>query len=107
VAANSAFAPKPEDWEVIGEICRQLDGLPIRYVLCGHPLSLLDNCDLLCLSGGVPPQLPIVQEASRQGIPLSNDSLLTFQLAYQMGLGPIIAVTGSSGKTTTTTLRLL
>src|SRR5262249_44425582 len=34
----------------------------------------------------------------------SNDSLLTFQLAQSMGLGPLIGITGSSGKTTTTTL---
>jgi UDP-N-acetylmuramoylalanine--D-glutamate ligase len=39
-----------------------------------------------------------------RGIPLSNDSLLTLQLARQRGLGPLVALTGSSGKTTTTTL---
>ena len=48
---------------------------------------LLDDCDLLCLSGGVPPQSPIVQEAVRRGIPLSNDSLLTFQIARRVGWG--------------------
>lgn len=77
-----------------------LNGLPVQQRLGGHPLSLLDGCDLLCLSGGVPPQLPIVQEAIDRGIPLSNDSLLTLQLAPC----PVIAITGSSGKTTTTTL---
>ena len=39
-----------------------------------------------------------------RGIPLSNDSLLTLQLARQRGLAPLVALTGSSGKTTTTTL---
>lgn len=39
----------------------QLDQLPVELVLGEHPLSLLDGCDLLCLSGGVPPQLPLVQ----------------------------------------------
>jgi UDP-N-acetylmuramoylalanine--D-glutamate ligase len=78
--------------------------LPVKVVLGGHPLELLDDCDLVCLSGGVPPQIEIVQEAIRRGIPLSNDSLLTLQLARQRGLGPTIAITGSSGKTTTTTL---
>ncbi|MEX1020517.1 MAG: UDP-N-acetylmuramoyl-L-alanine--D-glutamate ligase [Litorilinea sp.] len=84
--------------------CQSLDGLSIRYVLGSHPESLLDGCDLLCLSGGVPPQLPIVQAAIRRGIPLSNDSLLTVQRAHALGLGPVLAITGSSGKTTTTTL---
>lgn len=82
----------------------QLGNLPVECVLGAHPLSLLDKCDLLCLSGGVPPQIEIVQEAIRRGIPLSNDMLLTMQLARVRGLGPIVAITGSSGKTTTTTL---
>lgn len=77
-----------------------LGDLPVTLALGGHPLSLLDGCDLLCLSGGVPPQLPIVQTAIERGIRLSNDSLLTLQLAPC----PVIAITGSSGKTTTTTL---
>jgi UDP-N-acetylmuramoylalanine--D-glutamate ligase len=77
-----------------------LGGLPISYALGGHPFTLLDGCDMLCLSGGVPPETPLPQEARRRGIPLSNDSLLTLQLAPAL----VIGVTGSSGKTTTTTL---
>lgn len=77
-----------------------LAALPVAYVLGGHPLTLLDECDLLCLSGGVPPETPLPQEARRRGIPLSNDSLLTLHLAA----APMIGITGSSGKTTTTTL---
>lgn len=77
-----------------------LGDLPVTLSLGGHPESLLDGCALLCLSGGVPPQIPLVQTAIARGIPLSNDSLLTLQLAPC----PVIAITGSSGKTTTTTL---
>jgi UDP-N-acetylmuramoylalanine--D-glutamate ligase len=77
-----------------------LAGLPIQYALGGHPSQLLDECDLVCLSGGVPPETPFPQEARRRGIPLTNDSALTLQLAP----APAIGVTGSSGKTTTTTL---
>jgi UDP-N-acetylmuramoylalanine--D-glutamate ligase len=78
--------------------------LGVGLALGGHPLALLDGCDLLCLSGGVPPQIEIVRAAVARGIPLSNDSLLTLQEARRRGLGPIVAITGSSGKTTTTTL---
>jgi UDP-N-acetylmuramoylalanine--D-glutamate ligase len=81
-----------------------LGELPAKLALGGHPLSLLDSCDLLCLSGGVPPQIELVQAAVQRGIPLSNDSLLTLQQAAARGLGPVVAITGSSGKTTTTTL---
>lgn len=82
----------------------ELARLGVETVLGDHPLTLLDQCDLLCLSGGVPMQLEVVQAAMARGIPLSNDSLLTMQVARARGLGPIIGITGSSGKTTTTTL---
>lgn len=86
-----------------GEIAA-LGDLPVELALGGHPLELLDDADLLCLSGGVPSQIDFVQAALRRRIPLSNDSLLTLQLARARGLGPVVAITGSSGKTTTTTL---
>ncbi len=71
-----------------------------RFVLGGHPLELLDGADLLCLSGGVSPAIPIVQEAVRRGINLSNDASLTLRHCPV----PVIGITGSAGKTTTTTL---
>ena len=78
----------------------ELDGTMVRLVLGSHPFELLDGCDLLCLSGGVPPQIPLVEAARRQGIPLSNDTILTIERSP----APAIGITGSSGKTTTTTL---
>jgi UDP-N-acetylmuramoylalanine--D-glutamate ligase len=77
-----------------------LAGKPIEYVLGSHPLTLLDECDLLCLSGGVPPETPLPKQARKRGIALSNDSLLTLRLSPT----PVVGITGSSGKTTTTTL---
>jgi len=72
----------------------------VEFVLGGHPESLLDGADLLCLSGGVPLELEIVQAARRRGIPLSNDA----QLFLERCPAPVIGITGSAGKTTTTTL---
>ncbi len=77
-----------------------LADLPVRWVLGEHPLTLLDNCDLLCLSGGVPTDLPVVQAARERGIPLSNDAHIFCEACP----APIIGITGSAGKTTTTTL---
>jgi UDP-N-acetylmuramoylalanine--D-glutamate ligase len=73
---------------------------PIQWVLGGHPLELLDTIDLLCLSGGVPLTLPIVAEAIKRGIPLSNDSQIFMDVVPCRTIG----ITGSAGKTTTTTL---
>jgi UDP-N-acetylmuramoylalanine--D-glutamate ligase len=72
----------------------------IDWVLGAHPLELLDSTDVLCLSGGVPLTLPIVVEAVKRGIPLSNDSQIFMEAAPCKTIG----ITGSSGKTTTTTL---
>ena len=73
---------------------------PIRWALGGHPLELLDSTDVLCLSGGVPLTLPIVVEAVRRDIPLSNDSQVFMEVVPCKTVG----ITGSAGKTTTTTL---
>jgi len=78
----------------------ELADLPIRYVLGEHPLSLLDGTDLLCLSGGVPVDAPVVVEAQRRSIPLSNDA----QLFLERCPASVIGITGSAGKTTTTAL---
>jgi len=72
----------------------------ITWALGGHPLELLDTIDMLCLSGGVPLTLPIVAEAVSRGIPLSNDSQIFMEVAPCKTIG----ITGSAGKTTTTTL---
>lgn len=72
----------------------------VAWALGGHPLELLDNVDVLCLSGGVPLTLPIVREAIKRGIPLSNDTQIFMETAPCKTIG----ITGSAGKTTTTTL---
>lgn len=86
--------------EALQDTLHELRDLELRCVLGEHPLSLLDGCDLLCTSGGVPFDLPIVQEAARRGIPLSNDA----QEFMRRCPAPIVGITGSAGKTTTTTL---
>lgn len=77
-----------------------LADLPITWALGGHPLELLNDCDLLCLSGGVPLTLPIVAESLKRGIPLSNDTQVFMEIVPCRTIG----ITGSAGKTTTTTL---
>ncbi len=78
----------------------ELADLSIDYVLGKHPRRLLDGADLLCLSGGVPLDIPIVAEARRRSIPLSNDA----QIFLDRCPAPVVGITGSAGKTTTTAL---
>lgn len=86
--------------EQLTSIRAALADLPIQWALGGHPLGLLDDCDLLCISGGVPLSLPIVVEANRRGIPVSNDTQIFMEAVPCKTVG----ITGSAGKTTTTAL---
>lgn len=86
--------------EQLAAAMESMAGLPVKWEVGGHPLGLLDEADLVCLSGGVPPQMPLAVEAHRRGIALSNDS----QLFLESAPCPVIGITGSAGKTTTTTL---
>jgi UDP-N-acetylmuramoylalanine--D-glutamate ligase len=78
----------------------QLTDVSIHWVLGGHPLEILNGIDLVCVSGGVPLDIPLIIEATRRNIPLSNDS----QIFMEAVTCPVIAITGSAGKTTTTSL---
>jgi UDP-N-acetylmuramoylalanine--D-glutamate ligase len=79
---------------------QQLRALDIEWRLGGHPTEMLDGADLLILSGGVPSELPLVQDAQARGMQISNDSQIFLELAPCK----VIGITGSAGKTTTTTL---
>lgn len=82
------------------QYAREHDAPEPQFALDGHPLRLLDSTDLLLLSGGVSPAIPIAEEARRRGIPLTNDGALTLRYCP----APVVGITGSAGKTTTTTL---
>jgi len=79
---------------------QSLADTPVDWVVGGHPLELLEDTDVLFLSGGVPLSLSIVQEAIKHGIPLSNDTQVFMEVAPCKTVG----ITGSAGKTTTTAL---
>ena len=58
------------------------------------------NCSLMVLSPGVPSDTPVVLEAKKRGI----DVVSELEVASWFCKAPIVAITGSNGKTTTTTL---
>ncbi len=73
---------------------------PVEWVCGSHPIDILDGTDTVFISGGVPLSLPLIQEAKSRGISLSNDS----QLFLETAPCTVIGITGSAGKTTTTSL---
>lgn len=71
-----------------------------RFYLGDNPLELAQLVDMVCVSGGVPLDLPLIQAARERGIPITNDA----QLFVDRCPAPVIGITGSAGKTTTTSL---
>ncbi len=84
----------------LAQAVEELQGLRVDFVLGGHPPTLLEGTDLVCLSGGVPADLPLAQQARQRGLTVTNDS----QIFVSASPAPTIGITGSAGKTTTTAL---
>lgn len=83
------------------EEAQRLEQLGIRVVCGGHPLELLDEpFDLIVKNPGIPYTNPIVKKAIEKHLPVITE----VELAYHISEAPFIGITGSNGKTTTTTL---
>jgi UDP-N-acetylmuramoylalanine--D-glutamate ligase len=89
-----------KDEKELKQVIEEVAGINLKWVLGGHPMDLLDTADAVAPSGGVPLEIPFVQEALLREIPLTNDS----QIFLEVVPCPVIGITGSAGKTTTTLL---
>ena len=71
-------------------------------VICGgHPIEMLDEgYELIVKNPGIPYHNPMIKGAFERGIPVITE----VELAYQISDAPFIGITGTNGKTTTTTL---
>jgi UDP-N-acetylmuramoylalanine--D-glutamate ligase len=72
----------------------------VEFVWGGHPPELAARADLICVSGGVPLELSLLEAARERSVRITNDA----QLFVERCPAPILGITGSAGKTTTTTL---
>lgn len=77
-----------------------LGDLPVRLSLGGHREEDVLDADVLFVTPGVPRELPVLVAARSAGVRISSE----IELLFEKCQSPIVAVTGSSGKTTTTTL---
>ncbi len=77
-----------------------LKDLSFTDALGKDPMTLLDGCDLVVLSPGVSIEAPFAAEAKRRGIEVIGE----IELGYRYARAPIVAITGTNGKTTTTAL---
>jgi UDP-N-acetylmuramoylalanine--D-glutamate ligase len=77
-----------------------LAGLPIDYRLGGEDKRWLEGVDYVIPSPGVPMENLLLREAVAFGIPVLSE----VELASRFFRAPLIAITGTNGKSTTTTL---
>lgn len=90
---------KPQDEKHV----KELQDLGIQYVVTDNPEELLDNSfDLVVKNPGINYRKPCVQKARKLKIPVINEVEVTYNL-LPLNV-KIVAITGSNGKTTTTTL---
>lgn len=79
--------------------------LGIQGVWGGHPLSILEGCERVILSPGIPRTAPFVSEALARGIEVIGEVELGHRVLRARGDGSkVLAVTGTNGKSTTTDL---
>ncbi len=79
----------------------ELGGAPVRQVLGGHDERDFTSADLVVVSPGVPLWLPHLRTARQAGVPVWGE----VELAYRfLGGVPLVAITGTNGKSTTTAL---
>ncbi|MDK2835880.1 MAG: UDP-N-acetylmuramoylalanine--D-glutamate ligase [Thermosediminibacterales bacterium] len=84
----------------VSEEVKILESKGIKTFTGSHPEKLLDDVNLVIPSPGVSLNIPILREAKRRGLHIISE----LELGFLFSRARIIAVTGTNGKTTTTTL---
>lgn len=107
-AAISALAERSGTESVI--VCDDFIGTEIRkarrslaergILFTDDPEDALDRVGVVVKSPGIPKDHPAVEAAGRRGIPVMDE----FELGWRLSWQPVIAVTGTDGKSTTATL---
>ena len=86
--------------EQFGASYANLTRYPIRLVLGPDYLRAIEGQEVIFLTPGIRRDLPEIEAARRRGVPMSSEMRLFFELCP----APVVGITGSAGKTTTTTL---
>jgi UDP-N-acetylmuramoylalanine--D-glutamate ligase len=89
---------KPENQKQ--EELREVEGFLVRVETGGHQEESFIKADLIVVSPGVPLNIPPLEKAQKKG----KEIISEIELAYRFCNCPIIAVTGTNGKSTTTSL---
>ncbi len=97
-ATVTATDAKPE--AAMQETASRLRAAGVQLALGAHEPELFLAQDLIVVSPGVPANLPALERARAKGVPVWSE----IELAWRFLRGKLVAITGSNGKTTTTSL---
>ncbi len=86
--------------ESFGDQLDAFTGERYEYHLGEDPIALLNTVDVVMISPGVPIDAPLIVESTKRGVPVIGE----LELAYSFLQGQVVAISGTNGKTTTTTL---
>jgi len=86
--------------ESLSAEARQLEALGCQLWAGGHPAEAFAGCGLVVLSPGVPLTLPALGALRARGVSIIGE----LELGWRVMEADLIAITGTNGKTTTTTL---
>lgn len=95
----SVFVSDKKAREEAAQQIQLLDGIGVEYEFGAHSDRLFD-ADFIVVSPGIPSNLNLVQHAIKVGLSVYSE----VEVASWFCKAPIVAITGSNGKTTTTTL---
>ena len=95
----SVFASDNSE-QIDREISEELKALEIDFELGGHTGKCLKDKDFMVVSPGVPLKRFPLDEAKKRGLPIYGE----IELGFWFTSSPIVAITGTNGKTTTTSL---
>lgn len=96
----TAYDQKSADHAATLESADVLAGLGIEVVTSWSGVIDWDATDILTPSPGVPKSHPTLVEAATRGVPIHSE----IEVAYRISAAPIIAITGTNGKSTVTAL---
>jgi UDP-N-acetylmuramoylalanine--D-glutamate ligase len=86
--------------EELATVGQALSGCGVELIAGGHPPILAEGADLVVTSPGVPADTPVLAAARAAGVPVWAE----VELAFRFLRGRVVGVTGSNGKSTTTSM---
>ncbi len=97
---NDVFVSDAAPRHHVQSAVQNLTELNISFETGGHSESIASGCQMIVKSPGIPPDIPFLQRMRQKGIPVYSE----IEAGYWYARAPIIGITGTNGKSTTTSL---